>query len=144
MPSKKFYRRHKEEVKAQSAEYKAAHPEKDTQNRDARKVRVLTHYSKHGKLMCCWEECSVSDPDMLSLDHIYNDGSADRKNKPTGDNFYRFLEKEKYPEGFQTLCMNHQYKKEILRRKEIRAQKFRITLDLNTTKPPDGLQSLTN
>ena len=81
---------------------------------------------------------------MLSLDHIYNDGSADRKNKPTGDNFYRFLEKEKYPEGFQTLCMNHQYKKEILRRKEIRAQKFRITLDLNTTKPPDGLQSLTN
>jgi hypothetical protein len=123
-----------------SREYKTLHPEKDVQNRDARKSRILTHYGKDRKLVCCWEKCPVNDPDMLSLDHINNNGSADRKSKPAGDNFYRFLEKEGYPEGFQTLCMNHQLKKEILRRKELRAQKFR-TSELNTTKTSDRTRS---
>jgi hypothetical protein len=64
---------------------------------------------------------------MLSLDHVNNDGSKDRK-RGTGNNLYLSVEREKYPDGFQTLCHNHQWKKEIMRRRELRAQKFRKSL----------------
>jgi len=84
------------------------------------KIEVLSHYGKNGQLQCCWEDCSVVDPDMLSLDHIDNTGNTDRKKKGSlsgGISFYMKLKKNEYPEGFQTLCHNHQWKKEILRRR---------------------------
>ena len=83
-----------------------------------RKIRVLTHYGKNGKLCCCCLGCSVCDPDMLTLDHINNDGAKDRKANGTGT--YIQIEKRRYPKGFQTLCCNHQWKKEVLRRRSLR------------------------
>jgi hypothetical protein len=59
----------------------------------------------------------VSDIDMLSLDHIKDDGAADRAiNDRRSLTLYRWLEKNSFPDGYQTLCCNHQWKKEILRR----------------------------
>ena len=59
----------------------------------------------------------VTDIDMLSLDHVNNDGAEHRrkvgKNK-TGEKMYRLVKQEGFPEGFQTLCMNHQTKKKLL------------------------------
>jgi hypothetical protein len=85
----------------------------------ALKIEVLSHYGNSGVLQCCWPECSVVDPDMLSLDHKENNGNEDRKtsNNPGGVAFYAKLKREGLPEGFQTLCHNHQWKKEILRRR---------------------------
>jgi hypothetical protein len=83
----------------------------------ARKIRVLTHYGKDGRLMCCWEGCSISDPDMLSLDHINNDGAEDRRQGKTGTSLYLRVERDGYREDLQTLCHNHQWKKEFLRRR---------------------------
>ncbi len=87
---------------------------------ERRKLRVLSHYGKGGKPQCRWRRCTVSDPDMLSIDHVENDGAAARKSgyEGCGSGLYRKIEREGFPEGFQTLCHNHQWKKEILRRKQ--------------------------
>lgn len=83
------------------------------------KVEVLTHYSPDGVLGCCWEGCSVSDIDMLSLDHINNDGAKDRKANPTSSTgAYFSIKNRKFPLGFQTLCWNHQWKKELTRARD--------------------------
>jgi hypothetical protein len=80
------------------------------------KVRVLTHYGLHGKLKCCWDCCNVTDVDMLSLDHIKDDGAKHRKTvKASGSTTYEWIRKYKFPKGFQTLCMNHQFKKRMLK-----------------------------
>jgi hypothetical protein len=57
---------------------------------------------------------------MLTIDHIDNSGAADRKkgNQYGGVQFYVILKNAGYPDGFQTLCHNHQWKKEMLRRRE--------------------------
>ncbi len=82
------------------------------------KTEVLTYYGKSGKLKCCWRKCHIIDIDCLTIDHVKNDGQKHRKygRRLTGRTLYRFLRLQKYPVGFQTLCANHQIKKEILRR----------------------------
>ena len=93
-----------------------------------RKVEVLTHYGPEHKLQCCWKECTVADIDMLSLDHVNNDGAEDRRNSAggSGDALYRKVEREGFPTGFQTLCFNHQMKKERLLRRCYKAQRTGI------------------
>jgi len=85
------------------------------------KMEVLTYYSPNQVLRCSWSGCGVTDIDVLSLDHTNNDGKADREMRKahsrTGTKFYATLRQEKYPEGYQTLCFNHQMKKEILRKR---------------------------
>ena len=85
------------------------------------KLEVLAHYGPDGKLQCCWPDCSVNDVDMLSLDHVNNDGAEDRRSKkrgPGGINTYWRVRHDGYPAEFQTLCHNHQWKKELMRRRE--------------------------
>lgn len=84
------------------------------------KIEILTHYGKNGMLLCNWPDCEVIDPDMLSLDHINNDGHIERKNSWSGSGraLYMKLRAKGYPEGFQTLCHNHQWKKELMRLRE--------------------------
>ena len=88
-----------------------------------RKREVLTHYGKNGTLQCCWEDCEVTDLDMLSLDHINNDGAEHRRayNGQGGERVYVLLKRQGYPPICQTLCWNHQWKKEMQRRRGIRA-----------------------
>ena len=96
---------HKEIVYDQNARKKAK-----------RKVEVLSHYGPEHELLCSWKDCTVADIDMLSLDHINNDGAEDRRNSAggSGDALYRKVEREGFPKSFQTLCFNHQMKKERL------------------------------
>lgn len=125
----KSARKHAKKRAENSARWRELNPGKREAFNEHRKVRVLTHYGKERLLLCCWEGCTVCDPDMLSIDHKNNDGSQDRNIRGTGNNLYLSLEKEGYPEGFQTLCHNHQWKKEILRRRALRMEKFRSTLN---------------
>lgn len=80
------------------------------------KKEVLTHYGKKSTLMCCWKTCAITDVDMLSLDHVKNGGNKHREQTRTqgGASTYRLLIKEGFPEGYQTLCLNHQFKKALL------------------------------
>ena len=116
-----YYQKHKAEFRERSLKDFAANRTQRIQQcmaRDAEiKLDVLSHYGKDGQLKCCWSGCEVDDPDMLSLDHLNNDGAKDRAQGKAGIKHYRMLKKENYPDGFQTLCHNHQWKKELMRRR---------------------------
>jgi hypothetical protein len=63
---------------------------------------------------------------MLTLDHINNDGAKHRRSisihreRNCGSIAYRNAKKQGFPNIFQTLCWNHQCKKEMLKRRENR------------------------
>jgi len=63
---------------------------------------VFNHYGRN--CVCCYE----STFELLTIDHINNDGKEHRKqlNNEGGEHFYRWLIKNNFPEGFQTLCWN--------------------------------------
>ena len=85
------------------------------------KREALTHYGADGELRCAGENCQIVDLDILTLDHILNNGCQERKLRPwagKGHHLYSRLRRAGYPEGYQTLCANHQLKKEILRLRE--------------------------
>jgi hypothetical protein len=84
------------------------------------KIEVLSHYGPAGKLQCAWPDCTVTDIDMLSLDHVLDDGAQERKNGHRGGGgiaTYQRVRKAEFPDGYQTLCHNHQWKKELMRRR---------------------------
>ena len=76
---------------------------------------ILNHY---GNRKCSWPDCEVSDPDMLTLDHIEDNGAIERKEKRRlGVVLFGWLIKQNFPKGYQILCGNHQLKKELMRRR---------------------------
>ena len=78
-------------------------------------MNVLTN----GEGTC--RQCGQGDIDVLTVDHIENDGFKHRKQLGKrdlcGDHFYRWLVKNDYPPGYQVLCMNCNMKKEIMRKR---------------------------
>jgi hypothetical protein len=50
--------------------------------------------------------CGESVVQFLSLDHINGGGNKHRKEVGTGIGFYRWLKRNNFPEGFQTMCHN--------------------------------------
>lgn len=76
-------------------------------------VNVLTG----GEGTC--RQCGQGDLDVLTFDHIENDGKEHRKNVPTSKFLWWFI-KNDYPSGFQVLCANCNLKKEVARRRECR------------------------
>jgi hypothetical protein len=85
------------------------------------KTELLTHYGG-GQLRCCWDNCPITDIDMLTIDHVDNSGAEHRRQAGSygkATKLYANLKKRGFPSGFQTLCANHQIKKEILRKREI-------------------------
>lgn len=110
--------REKERLKCR--EWAKANPEKAKRSyisyREELKFEVLTHYGKDGKLQCCWEHCEVCDVDMLTLDHLKDNGAEHRRIIGKGSSpTYLWAKREGFPEGFQTLCWNHQWKKQLNR-----------------------------
>ena len=81
----------------------------------ALKREVLTHYG-NGKCVCV--SCGYSDIRALTIDHINGGGHKERKRLGKGIDrggvpFYRWLRKNDYPKGHQTLCMNCQLIKQV-------------------------------
>jgi len=86
--------------------------------RRAVKRETLTHYGKNQTLRCCWRNCECSDLDMLTLDHVKNDGADHRREGFSGGAVAcSWLKRHGYPKGYQTLCANHQLKKETTRKR---------------------------
>jgi hypothetical protein len=80
------------------------------------KLYVLVLCGKNGKVLCCWQDCDITDPDMLSIDHIF--GIPKGEKRLSGAALYYKIKREGNAAGlYQTLCHNHQWKKEILRRR---------------------------
>jgi len=120
---KRYYQKHKESIKRATSKYYKANRvtlcNKEAVRNHNTKILVLTHYGGGG---CKCVICGVDDIDCLTIDHINDDGHWHRKNviKPSGNVFYKWLAKNDFPTGYQTLCANCNLKKEVVRRKNMR------------------------
>ena len=118
--ARKYAHSEKGKAKKRANENSRKHKDKDRLRRLMVKIDVLAHYGKKGYPMCRWRGCSVDDIDMLTLDHIENNGAEHRNSGgPGGSALYIRLHVRGYVDGYQTLCHNHQWKKEILRRERL-------------------------
>lgn len=110
--NRRYRQTHKKQIRIISRRWEEAHRDErrlyTRQVRQARKIKVLTHYG-HGKLACV--ECKEARLACLSIDHINGGGTKHRKSLPDGGRLYPHLIKWGLPEGYQTLCMNCQFVK---------------------------------
>lgn len=103
--------------------------------REETKILVFSHYGVDSKAKCCWKGCEIVDIDMLTLDHINDDGAKERRENHHHSGFYGWLKlkNSNFPSGYQTLCWNHQWKKEILRRRRNRYGKEKLDIGSDKT-----------
>lgn len=102
-------REHSKEIKARNKVYYQ-------ENKDKLKAYTLSHnkrnrekvFDHYGRRCNCCGETGIQ---FLTIDHVNNDGSLYRKETGLGSSFYRWLIKNDFPEGFQTLCMNCNFAK---------------------------------
>ena len=68
-------------------------------------------FEKYGGCKCAC--CGDTEIVWLSIDHIDGGGNKHRKElkNKCGVNFYNWLKKQNYPDGYQVLCMNCQFGK---------------------------------
>lgn len=88
------------------AALRAAESAKTKRNQDRCRDEVYKTYGGY-KCKCCGE----TERMFLSIDHINNDGAAERRSgkySGAGSPFYLWLRKNNFPKGYQVLCMNCQ------------------------------------
>jgi hypothetical protein len=82
------------------------------------KAQVIKAYGGR----CQWRSgCEITDPDMLTVDHVNNDGHIERREKKNIGGFamHRQVVAEKFPKKYQLLCANHNLKKELERKRAL-------------------------
>jgi hypothetical protein len=109
-------------ILARLAKWRAEHPERAAEisanTRRKLKREVLAHYGPNGEARCSWPGCEWTDLEALSIDHVNGGGNEERRKlgRKAGQHFYYWLKQNGYPEGYQTLCMNHQFVKRVVER----------------------------
>lgn len=100
---KEYYAEHKEELKTK-AKYN---------NRRVRFLALLA-YSAGAKPQCA--QCKIDDFDVLTIDHIEGGGNKHRRQLRVGSgtNFFYWLKRNDYPEGYQVLCWNCNVRKRFV------------------------------
>ena len=74
------------------------------------KIEALIAYGgREPRCSCCGEDTF----EFLTIDHVNGDGAAHRKLIGKGAAIYRWLKKNRYPEGFGVLCMNCNHAKGV-------------------------------
>lgn len=116
MSSKEYHRRYYQEHKERIKENYLAHREetlrKMKEHYQALKREVLSYYCNKSSPECII--CKEKRLACLSIDHINGGGKQHRKDiKVEGQRFYLWLKKQGFPEGYQTLCMNCQWVKNL-------------------------------
>jgi hypothetical protein len=111
---RRYRQRYPERIKEQWDKHNKTRQHRESHRicREKLKLEVLTHYSPNGALGCCWTGCNIVDIDMLTLDHINDNGSEQRRLFGQDCN-YRLAKRLRFPTDLQTLCMNHQLKKKL-------------------------------
>jgi hypothetical protein len=123
--SKKWRDEHRNEALAYEREWRKNHPLTENtlqkmrernhlpENRTKQRISKAKKYAldkqaafdHYGKVCIC---CGEKEQLFLEIDHINNDGNEQRKllGFSGGGDLYRWLRKNNYPDGFQTLCAN--------------------------------------
>ncbi len=99
----------------ENSNYREENRKKDIIRRRKRKQKIFKHYGT--KCACC----NLEQYEFLCIDHIEGGGNEHRRSLEmsksrcgsSSTNFYKWLEKNNYPEGFQTLCHNCNMAKSI-------------------------------
>lgn len=65
-----------------------------------KKAEVIDHYG--GVCACCGEDRKV----FLAIDHIGGGGEQEHQKHGWGTQFYRWLIKNNFPDGYRVLCHN--------------------------------------
>lgn len=117
----KYRRLHRTELLARGKRKYAANPLKHNQLTQAGNRRIkLDMLSKlGGKCTMCGE----SDTDVLTFDHINNDGHLDRKGGRKRHTAYLVRDN---PERFQILCFNCNWKKHLANTRRVWAEKHAL------------------
>ena len=87
------------------------------------RLTAIEVYS-HGAMAC--SDCGYSIVDALCIDHVHDDGKQHRRSVGAGPSFWLWLKRNHYPAGFQVLCHNCNFLKELRRRrrqKQMREQR---------------------
>lgn len=117
----KLYRREHPEIERERAKHSVSKLKYNVGSRRRllreRRVRVITHYGRDGRMACVI--CDERQGSLLRVDYI-NPGQ-DRLTKYSGDELYRRLEQDNYPEGYRSICLSCQID---IRRKEYRKRKL--------------------
>jgi hypothetical protein len=66
-------------------------------------------FKAYGGYVCVG--CGETDKDVLTIDHVNNDGAAHRREIGAGWPIYPWLVSNNFPPGFQVLCANCQMRK---------------------------------
>lgn len=96
---------HLAEDRVREAKLRAKDPSRSKQSTRA----VLKHYRKAREIVFDhygWkcECCGETIPQFLTIDHI--DGGGCQHRKQVGNQFYPWLKRAGFPEGYRTLCLN--------------------------------------
>lgn len=67
---------------------------------------VFSHYMTDDIIKCSCKDCNITDIGVLTIDHINGDGSEHRKRIGYGDQIYRDIKKQNYPNDYRILCRN--------------------------------------
>jgi len=116
-PEYKQYMKEYSKKYRQNEEYKARKNQKTRAFRAALRLEILSHYS-NGSLICSC--CGFGDVRALDLDHIKNEGGDHRKKigrRGATYDIYAELKGNGFPDGYQVLCRNCNWIKELERRK---------------------------
>lgn len=81
------------------------------------RIDILEHYSKDNKIQC--NNCECKDIRVLDIDHINNNGAKHRIEMGQLNAVW-WIVKNNFPPGFQILCRNCNWIKEL----EVRNKKF--------------------
>lgn len=119
-----YYLDNKEETMKRTSLYakenKSKHNTWGTKAKNKLKSEVFSVYSC-GDPKC--KNCDESEIGVLTIDHVAGNG-ADHRNELFGSNvsgcgykMYQWLKRNNYPEGFQVLCFNCQYRKRMIEMK---------------------------
>jgi len=108
-----YYLKNKEHIKAKRRAYYAANPEKVRDRSGTYRERIRRKVFNFYGWSCAM--CGFSDERALTLDHVNNDGAAERRSI-NGKNhgqasliIYRNAIKDGFPSKYQTLCANCQF-----------------------------------
>ena len=74
---------------------------------------------KLGGIKCSAPGCKISDPDMLEIDHVNNDGKNERA-EVAGVTILRRISLQENQGRYQVLCANHHRKKHLIQLREKR------------------------